>query len=147
MADPGHRRRRFRPRWGGCGAWRRTPPSARRSPRRRSRRRGRGCCASGRDKLPEQVRGDADAILLAAAASGADLADLGALVEEMLRRTARPDDDAGFADRWVRLDQTLEGAGRLAGDLTPQCAAAVRAVLDALGKRAGPEDLRTRGPA
>ncbi|MGO9160750.1 MAG: DUF222 domain-containing protein, partial [Streptosporangiaceae bacterium] len=32
----------------------------------------------------------------------------------------------------------------LAGDLTPQCAAALRAVLDALGKRAGPEDARSK---
>jgi Domain of unknown function (DUF222)/HNH endonuclease len=98
------------------------------------------------DTLPDPVRPDADAILLAAAASGADLADLGALAEEMRRRAARPDTDTGgFAERWVRLEQTLDGAGRLAGDLTPQAAAALRAVLDALGKRAGPEDLRTRG--
>jgi hypothetical protein len=97
------------------------------------------------DKLPAEVRAGADAILLTAAASGADLADLAALAEEMLRRSARPDTDDGFDDRWVRLDETLEGAGRLAGDLTPQCAAAVRAVLDALGKRAGPEDLRSKG--
>ena len=31
------------------------------------------------------------------------------------------------------------------GDLTPECAAAVRAVLEALGKKAGPEDDRTDG--
>jgi len=31
------------------------------------------------------------------------------------------------------------------GDLTPECAAAVQAVLDALGKKAGPEDTRTDG--
>ena len=30
------------------------------------------------------------------------------------------------------------------GDLTPECAAAVTAVLEALGKRAGPEDLRSQ---
>jgi hypothetical protein len=29
------------------------------------------------------------------------------------------------------------------GDLTPECATAVRAVLEALGKKAGPEDDRT----
>jgi len=29
------------------------------------------------------------------------------------------------------------------GDLTSECAAVVRAVLDALGKKAGPEDDRT----
>src|SRR5262249_49923232 len=33
--------------------------------------------------------------------------------------------------------------GRAEGDLTPGCAAALAAVLEALGKRAGPEDIRT----
>ena len=31
------------------------------------------------------------------------------------------------------------------GNLTPKCAAAVRAVLEALGKKAAPEDDRTEG--
>ena len=31
------------------------------------------------------------------------------------------------------------------GDLTPECTAAIRAVLEALGKKAGPEDDRTEG--
>jgi Domain of unknown function (DUF222)/HNH endonuclease len=98
------------------------------------------------DKLPGNVRADADAILLAAAAAGAELADLAALAQEIRRRTARPDADGdGFADRWVRLDTTFGGAGRLAGDLTPQCATALRAVLDALAKKAGPEDVRSKG--
>ena len=90
-------------------------------------------------------RADADAILLAAAADGAGLSDLAALAEEIRRRTARPDADKddGFRDRWVSLDVTFGQAGKLAGDLTPQCTAALGAVLDALGKRAGPEDLRT----
>jgi hypothetical protein len=85
--------------------------------------------------------------LLAAAAGGADLADLAGLAEEMQRRCAGPDadDDGGFGDRWLRLDLTLHGAGRLQGDLTPQCAAALQAVLEALGKKVGPEDTRTKG--
>jgi Domain of unknown function (DUF222) len=37
----------------------------------------------------------------------------------------------------------MDGAGRLAGDLTPECAAAVTAVLEALGEKRGPEDDRT----
>jgi len=99
-------------------------------------------------RLPADKRADADAILLAAAAGGADLADLAGLAEEMQRRCAQPDSDGGddgFADRWLRLDLTLHGAGRVDGDLTPQCAAALRAVLEALGKKAGPEDVRTKG--
>ena len=39
----------------------------------------------------------------------------------------------------------MDGAGRIRGDLTPECAAAVTAVLEALGKRRGPEDMRTIG--
>ena len=31
------------------------------------------------------------------------------------------------------------------GDLTPECATTVRAVLEALGKKTGPEDDRTEG--
>ena len=38
---------------------------------------------------------------------------------------------------------TFGQSGKLAGDLTPQCTAALSAVLDALGKRTGPEDLRS----
>src|SRR3984885_14706276 len=98
-------------------------------------------------KLPEGKQADADAILLAAAARGAELADLAGLAEEMRRRCAQPDADAddGFADRWLRLDRTLHGAGRVEGDLTPQCTAALDAVLDAFGKKTGPEDTRTVG--
>jgi hypothetical protein len=99
------------------------------------------------DRLPEDVRGDADVILLTAAAGGAELRDLGTLAEEIRRQCAGPDTDGddGFAGRSVRLDTTFEGAGKLDGNLTPQCATAVQAVLDALGKRRGPEDLRTMG--
>jgi len=98
-------------------------------------------------RLPAGKQADADAILLAAAAGGADLADLAGLAEEMQRRCAGPDSDGdgGFADRWLRLDLTLHGAGRVQGDLTPQCAAALQAVLEALGKKAGPEDTRSKG--
>jgi len=100
------------------------------------------------DLLPESLRPDADAILLAAAAAGAELADLAGLAEEMRARTARPDrddgGDGGFGDRSLRLDLHYRGAGKLSGDLTPRCAAALQAVLEALGKKAGPEDARTR---
>jgi hypothetical protein len=57
-----------------------------------------------------------------------------------------PDEDParGFEDRGVRLETTFQGAGVLTGDLTPECAAIVGAVLDALGAPAGAEDTRTR---
>ncbi len=105
------------------------------------------CICDWSDLLPAEHRGDADVILLGAAAGGAELADLAALAAEMRQRTARPDADGrqdGFSDRWVRLETTFGGAGRLDGDLTAPCAAALGAVLDALGKKAGPEDIRSR---
>jgi hypothetical protein len=98
------------------------------------------------DLLPERHRADADEIFLDAAAAGADLAGLAGLADEMRRRLAPPDrDDDGFDDRRLRLERTFQGAGKLDGDLTPGCATALQAVLDALGKRAGPEDIRSKG--
>jgi hypothetical protein len=98
------------------------------------------------ERLPEQHRGAADTILLGAAAGGAGLRDLEGLAEQIRLRTACPDadEDDGFDDRSLRLATTFRGAGKLRGDLTPQCAAALAAVLEALGKRAGPEDLRSK---
>jgi hypothetical protein len=98
------------------------------------------------DRLPAGLVQDADAILLAAAAGGADLADLALLAQEMIERAAVPDgDDDGFADRSLWLETTLAGAGRLTGDLTPACATALAAVLDGLAAKAGPEDTRSLG--
>jgi Domain of unknown function (DUF222)/HNH endonuclease len=48
-----------------------------------------------------------------------------------------------FDDRSVRLGMTFGGAGVIRGDLTPECAQVVRAVLDALSARAGAEDDRS----
>src|SRR5215470_7350251 len=99
------------------------------------------------DRLPAGMRGDADQILVEAAAGGAELADLAGLAQRMYERSRQHcpdgDDDDGFEDRRLLLDLTFGGAGRLTGDLTPGCSAAVSAVLEALGKPAGPQDLRT----
>lgn len=43
----------------------------------------------------------------------------------------------------MKLGTTFGGAGVIRGNLTPECAAAVRAVVEALGKKSGPEDDRT----
>ncbi|HEX6932290.1 MAG TPA: DUF222 domain-containing protein, partial [Streptosporangiaceae bacterium] len=96
-------------------------------------------------KLPAGHRGDADVILVTAAAGGADLAGLAGLAEEIRRRTAGPDQDGedGFAGRGLWLDTTLGGAGRVSGDLSARCAASLREVLDSLGKKIGAEDTRT----
>ena len=97
------------------------------------------------DALPVAARPDADAILLAAAAEGADLAGLAGLAEEIRRRVAGPDQDGedGFSHRGLQLDTTFGGAGRLTGDLSARCAASLQAVLDSLGKKMGAEDTRT----
>jgi hypothetical protein len=97
----------------------------------------------------EDMQQDADQILLEAAKAGADLDGLRVIAQAACEawRAARPDDDEpgrkGFGDRFLRLDTTMDGAGRLVGDLTPECAAAVTAVPEALGKKRGPEDDRT----
>src|ERR1700727_2445876 len=99
------------------------------------------------DKVPAEVRDDADSVLLAAARGGMDLGDIGGLAEEIRRHTAQPDTDGpddGFDDRSVSLETTFGGAGTLRGNLAPAFAAALSAVLDSLGKPAGPEDLRSR---
>ena len=99
------------------------------------------------DRLPGDRRDDGDAILASAAASGAELAGLAGLAAEMYERcrAVGPGEDDGdrFDDRGLWLDLTFRGAGRLNGNLTAACAASLSAVLDKLGKRAGPEDTRT----
>ena len=89
-------------------------------------------------------------ILVEAAAAGADLDDLKLLAqaayEAWRAQEPDPEDDPagrGFGDRSLFLDTTLDDAGHLRGDLTPECSAALAAVLDALGKSRGPQDLRT----
>jgi PIN domain nuclease of toxin-antitoxin system len=97
----------------------------------------------------EEARASAEEILLDAARTASvtltDLENLASLLIETWRiEHGEPDSDTDqFRDRHLRLDVTLGGAGRLDGDLTPECSAAVRAVLDALGKRRGREDIRT----
>jgi Domain of unknown function (DUF222)/HNH endonuclease len=108
---------------------------------------GRAIC-QWTEKLPEKFREESDELLIAAAAAGLGLADLGALFAEMYERARGdlPDEDPdrGFGDRGMRLVTTFQGAGVLNGDLTPECAAVVGAVLDALSAPAGAEDDRTR---
>jgi Domain of unknown function (DUF222) len=98
------------------------------------------------DKIPRDCRDTADAILIAAARAGAAQQDLAELAAEIYARSLRDtDDDApGLEDRRVTLQTTLGGAGVLNGDLTPECAAVVTAVLESLSAPRGAEDTRTR---
>jgi Domain of unknown function (DUF222) len=86
--------------------------------------------------------------LLEAATAGASMDDLATIAACAIEkwRQQQPDpgnpDDA-FEDRCLQLSVTFGGAAVLRGNLTPECASAVQAVMDALGKKAGPEDDRT----
>ena len=96
--------------------------------------------------IPEEYRAEAEEILVGAAGSGVGLRCLAAICAEIRARTAErdPDDDDRRLDRGLSLDTTFDGAGVIHGDLTPECAAMVQAVLDALSAPAGGGDLRTR---
>jgi uncharacterized protein DUF222 len=100
------------------------------------------------DKLPADKRHEADKILAEQAAAGMGLRDLAEIAAEILARcrTDEPDQDPDkdFDDRSVTIQTTFQGAGVLHGDLTPECASIVGAVLDALGGLAGSGDGRTR---
>jgi Domain of unknown function (DUF222) len=98
-------------------------------------------------KLPEEMRTETDRILIEAAGAGASLDDLATIaacaIEQWRQQQPDPDDpDDGFEDRFAQVSTTFGGAGVIRGNLTPECTAAVRAVLEALGKKAGPEDDR-----
>jgi hypothetical protein len=100
-------------------------------------------------RLPAAMRDETDKILLEAAAAGATLEDLatiaGLAIERWRSQRPDPDDDEDrFRDRYLTLGTTFGGAGVVRADLTPECAAAVTAVLEALGKKRGQEDNRTQ---
>jgi Domain of unknown function (DUF222) len=99
------------------------------------------------DKLPADCRDAADGILVAAARAGACKDDLASLAAEIYARSL-PDDsddlDPAFEDRQLRVETTFAGAGVISGDLTPECAAVVTAVLESLSAPRGAEDTRTR---
>jgi len=100
------------------------------------------------DKLPANCRDAADEILVGAARSGARQEDLASLAAEIYARSLpdKEDDDLlpNFEDRQVRVQTTFGGAGVMSGDLTPECAAVVTTVLEALSAPAGAEDTRTK---
>jgi hypothetical protein len=99
------------------------------------------------DRLPADCRASADEILLAAARAGARKEDLAGLAAEIYARSlpdGADDPQPRFEDRQVRVETTFAGAGVITGDLTPECAAIVTAVLESLAAPAGAEDTRTR---
>jgi hypothetical protein len=96
------------------------------------------------DKLPRECRQAADEILVAAARAGARREDLAAEIYARSLPDDEDDPEPDFEDRQLRVETTFQGAGVIAGDLTPDCAAVVTAVLEALSAPMGAEDTRTR---
>jgi hypothetical protein len=99
-------------------------------------------------KLPEHMREESDTILLQAADGGCGQRELEIIASRLWSeyKQSQPDDDEPDDkpdDRTLHLDLTIDGAGRVRGDLSPQCAAALQAVLESLGKHRGTEDNRT----
>lgn len=91
-----------------------------------------------------QALEQSDAMVTAARAS--ILAAFAAGQGHRRSRSGQPDHDRPdetFEDRAVPLETTLDGAGVLHANLTPECAAALTAVLDALSAPAEEEDTRS----
>ena len=140
------------PRSAGCGSSPPTPSSPPPSPAATCRHHGPAEIASWTGKLPAGWRDDIDRLLADTASAGASLEDLAvvaqAAYEKWRSQQPDPDDpDDGFDDRYLKLGTTIDGAGRLGGDLTPECAASLQAVLESLGKKAGPTTTAPRPSA
>jgi Domain of unknown function (DUF222) len=98
-------------------------------------------------KIPAEARERTEEILVQAARDGADLRMLAQILAAILAEVAPPDpeeDEGKLADRSLRLSTTMDGAGVLKGDLSPTCAALLRALLDSLNGKTGPQDNRTQ---
>jgi hypothetical protein len=99
------------------------------------------------DKLPADCRQDADEILVTAARAGVNREDLAVLFAEMYALSLpgpQDDPEPDFENRKLRLETTFAGAGVMSGDLTPECAAVVTAVLDTLSAPVDAQYTRTR---
>jgi hypothetical protein len=82
-------------------------------------------------RLPDDWRHDVDKLLADTASAGANLEDLAIIARaayEKWRQQSGPDPDEpddGFDDRFLKLGITLDNAGRVNGNLTPECTAAL----------------------
>jgi hypothetical protein len=96
--------------------------------------------------LPEEYVQQADQIMVEAAVGGVDLPGLARIAAELGALLTDPDKDKDKEPGpGLWLDLTFEGAGVLRGDLSPACAAKVKAVLEPLAAALTvPGDDRTR---
>jgi hypothetical protein len=95
------------------------------------------------NKLPEEFRPQCDEILIGAARDGIDEAGLAKIAAELLARLAPPSSDGPEPKPGLTLNITFGGAGKLDGDLSPETAAKVKAVLEPLAAATGPDDTRS----
>ena len=139
-----------RPRCGRCGCCAATPPWPPPSSDADISKSQALAIAEWTRKLPAELRAETINILVQAAQAGASLDDLRTIAGVALERwrASRPDaDEDGFDDRYVQAATTFGGAGVIRGNLTPECAAAVQAVLEALGQESRRRRYPHRGAA
>ena len=91
------------------------------------------------------IRACVDEMIVTAAMAGSTEHDLMVIAGAAVERFAPPDPDKPVKDRDLTLDTTFEGAGVLRGELTPECAAMVGAVLSRLALKQGKDDDRSKG--
>jgi hypothetical protein len=102
-------------------------------------------------KIREDRRHEAEKLIARLAREGQlgprDLFRLAAEIRDRApAENPRDDDpDRSFEDRSLRLEVTLDGAGTLTGQLSPECAAAVGSLLRRFAVKCGKEDTRTPG--
>src|SRR5271154_2581731 len=102
-------------------------------------------CCGWTKRIPEEFRAEADGILAAAFQAGAEERGLARIAAELIAKLAPADEDDGkFSDRSLHLEDTLDGAGILRGEMTPEATAALHAVLDVLSRKCGKDDKRTQ---
>jgi Domain of unknown function (DUF222) len=95
--------------------------------------------------LPEDCIPAADGILLEGCRAGLSeilLADLAAQIRAQVCGPD-PEDEGKLEDRGLRLETTLDGAGRVDGNLTPACAALLKTVLTAFAAEDSGDDHRS----
>jgi uncharacterized protein DUF222 len=91
------------------------------------------------------IRACVDEMIVTAAMCGSGEHDLMVIAGAAVERFAPPDPDQPVKDRDLSLETTFEGAGVLRGDLTPECAAMLGAVLTRLALKQGTADDRSKG--
>ena len=101
-------------------------------------------------KIREDRRAEAEKVIAELAREGQlGPRDLWRVANEIRDRAPaedrRDDDpDRAFEDRSLRLELTMDGAGTLTGQLSPECAAAVGSLVRRFAVRRGTEDTRTQ---